>query len=122
MSVDSVAYFSLLGIGGASIDGIDSRDDGSDGIAPSNQDIGSSEAFWEFKDELEDALLLVGDHSWFLVLTSDNDWVRGTYDIRPAEGGPPVPPGGPHTPEPATVTLLGIGGLLALMRRKRSAQ
>ncbi len=121
MSVDSVAYFSLLGIGGAPIDGIDARDDGSDGIAPSYQDIGSSEAVWEFKDELGDALLLVGDHSWFLVLTSDNDWVRGNYEIEPA-GGLSVPPDGPHTPEPATVTLLGIGGLLALMRRKRSAQ
>jgi hypothetical protein len=120
MSVDSVAYFSLLGVGGAPIDGIDARDDGSDGIAPSYQDIASSQAFWEFKDEDGDALLLVGDHSWLLVLTSDNDWVRGDYEIEPA-GGVPVWGDEPQTPEPATVTLLGIGGLLAIIRRRRSA-
>ncbi len=117
MSVDSVARFSLLGIGGAPIDGIDSRDDGSDGIAPSDQ---YPEAVWEFKAENGDALLLVGDHSWLLVLTSDNDWVRGDYEIEPA-GGLPVWGDEPQTPEPATVTLLGIGGLLAFIKRRRSA-
>ncbi|UCF44046.1 MAG: PEP-CTERM sorting domain-containing protein [Planctomycetota bacterium] len=117
----SLAYFSLLDIGGVPIDDIDTRDDGSDGIAPTDQYILDSEAVWDFTDENKDAILLAGDHSWFLILSSDNDWDRGDYEIKPAEGLP-IPPGGPQTPEPATVTLLGIGGLLALGRRKRSAQ
>ena len=122
MSVDSVARFSLLGMAGVPIDGIDARDDGSDGISPSDQYIGSSEAIavWEFTDEeMGDALLLVGDHSWLLVLSSDSTPTRGEYAIEPAEGI--IQPGGPETPEPATVTLLSIGGLLAIIRRKRSA-
>lgn len=118
-SVDSVASFSLLGIAAAPIDGVDSRDDGSDGIAPSAV---YPEAVWEFKDELNlgAALLLVGDHSWFLVLSSDSTPTRGDYEIKPAGGI--IQPGGPQTPEPATVTLLGIGGALALIRRRRFGQ
>jgi hypothetical protein len=56
-----------------------------------------------------------------LVLSSDNTPVRGDYEIKPA-GGIILPDDEPQTPEPATVTLLGIGGLLALMKRKRFNQ
>jgi hypothetical protein len=122
MSADSVAEFSLLGAAGTPIDGIDARDDGSYGIASTNQYIGSSEAIavWEFKDEIGGAVLLAGYHSWLLVLSSNNTPIVGDYEIKPA--GLIQPGGESNTPEPATITLLGIGGALALIRRKRSAQ
>jgi hypothetical protein len=117
-----VALFSLPGIGGAPVDGIDSHDDLTFGIEPSSQEFTTeSGAVWQFLED-DQGTLLAGYHSWLLVFSSDTDWVKGTYEIEPPESWVPEPDEGPYTPEPATVTLLGIGGLLALMKRKRSAK
>lgn len=68
---------------------------------------------WEFSDQpLGD-----GDHSWLLVIGSDNDWAVGNYTLDSMLGdGAPVP-----NPEPATLILLGLGSTVLLTGRRRGA-
>jgi hypothetical protein len=93
------------------------------GIEPTgvNLTVGNLEAIWEFRGEgISEAILLAGDHSWFLMFSSDFAPVVGDYEIRaPEEGEWPVPP---EIPEPATIALLGIGGALMFTKRRKSAQ
>ena len=111
-----LSYFAILGIEGAPVDGIGCQDDQSGGIASSDEYFTASEGVWEFQNEHGQGILFAGEHSWFLVLSSETDWVVGEYEIR-AAGDLPVP-----IPEPAMITLLGIGGVLTICaRRKKSA-
>jgi hypothetical protein len=72
---------------------------------------------WEFDDSL-----VGGAHSYFLVLRSGMDWDWGTYTFnKNYADGQPVPGGAVSNPEPATIALLGIGGALAILRRRRFA-
>ena len=117
ISEEAVAYFALLDINGDSIDidSIGSQEDPEAGIEPGEEyfDGGESKVVWEFNGS--DGYIIVGEHSWFLVFSSDQDWVKGDYEIRgPAEV--PVP-----MPEPATIALLGLGSITILMKRRRAA-
>jgi hypothetical protein len=117
ISEEAVAYFALLDINGDSIDidSISSQEDPEEGIEPGEEyfDGGQSKVVWEFNGS--DGYIIVGEHSWFLVFSSDQDWVKGDYEIRgPAEM--PVP-----MPEPATIALLGLGSITILMKRRRAA-
>jgi hypothetical protein len=90
---------------------IDSQEDPEGGIEPSDQYFSTTDAVWEFDRDLINA----GEHSWFLAFSSDKDWVAGDYEIRgPQPGDFPVP-------EPAMLTLLGIGGAMLFKRRKKTA-
>jgi hypothetical protein len=114
VSEESVAYFALLGVVEATVDGIGSQEDPETGIAPSKEYLAGAEsrAVWEFNGGA--GYIIAGEHSWFLVLGSEQDWVKGDYEIR----GPqeiPVP-----LPEPATIALLGLGGAVIVVRRRRS--
>ncbi|MBA7682928.1 hypothetical protein ES703_91284 [subsurface metagenome] len=112
----ALSYFAILGIEGVPVDGIDSHDDQSDGIASTDEYFTASRGVWEFQNEHGQGILSAGEHSWFLVLSSETDWVVGEYEIR-AAGDLPVP-----IPEPVMITLLGIGGVLTICaRRKKSA-
>lgn len=111
----ALSSFSILGIGGASVDGIDSHDDQSDGIASTDEYFTASEGVWEFQNEHGQGILSAGEHSWFLVLSSDTDWVVGEYEIK-AAGDLPVP-----VPEPAMIILLAIGGVLTMCARRRKS-
>lgn len=114
-SAESVAYFALLDITGNSIniDTIGSQEDPENGIEPGSAYLNEDDykIVWEFNGDA--GYIIAGEHSWFLVFSSDNDWVAGSYEIK----GPddvPVP-----IPEPAIVVLLGIGGMLTLVSRRR---
>ncbi len=111
----AVAYFAILGIDGASVDGIDSHDDSSGGIASSDEYYADSRGVWEFQSEIGEGILLASEHSWFLVLSSDSDWVKGDFEIKPAESGVPVP----EIPEPCTLALLGLGSVVMLIKQKK---
>ncbi|MHC4618168.1 MAG: PEP-CTERM sorting domain-containing protein [Planctomycetota bacterium] len=115
-SGDAVAYFALLGINGAAIDiaSIGSQEDPEAGIAPGSQyfDGAESSIVWEFDGD--NGYVAKGEHSWFLVFSSDHGPTKGDFDIK---SGQLVVP----SPEPSTVALLGLGSALAFARRKRSA-
>lgn len=111
----AVASFAILGIAGAPVDGIDCHDDQSGGIASTDEYFTASEGVWKFQNEHGQGILFAGEHSWFLVLSSNTDWVVGEYEIRAADDFP-VP-----IPEPATIALLGIGGAMAICARRRKS-
>lgn len=58
---------------------------------------------WEFAGN---SAILPGENSWFLVFTSDFAPVAGSFVVT-------------HAPEPVTIALLGIGGLMILRRKKK---
>ena len=117
-----LAYFALLGIGGAPVDAIDSQDDQAGGIEPSDEYLNTSEGkgIWEFENGQGSGILLAGDNSWFLVLSSETSWVRGQYEIKPAESWTPVP-ADPDVPEPGTLALLCVGAATLFVRRSKSS-
>ena len=120
----ALEYFAILGIGEGAVDDIaadiGSVDDESDGIdsttyyfGPHDAGTGPDEAVWEF----EGGILEAGEHSFFLVLSSDRDYTTGSYTVtKSIVSDAPVP-----TPEPGTLALLGVGGAMMLLRRRRSA-
>lgn len=110
-----LAYFAILGIEGAPVDGIDCHDDSSSGIDSTDEYFTLSEGVWEFQNELGEGILIAGEHSWFLVLSSQTSWVKGDFEIRPAESWVPVP----DIPEPCTLTLFALSGAVMLIRRKK---
>ena len=108
-----VAFFALLDImgdpiseTGAPISGTGSVDDGSGGVQPSDS---TEEGVWVF----ENGVIFSDGHSYFLVLSSDTDWVAGNYEIKHADDDFPVP----NVPEPASIVILGAG-FLSLLRRR----
>ena len=120
LSTTGLEYFAVLEIGENAIDdddGIDTRDDGHGGLdaydAFFNPYPQPQQAVWEF----DEGVLIVGEHSYFLVFTSDHDWIVGDYELIPTGGTLPAP-----APEPGMLTLLGIGGTLAFIRRRKSVR
>jgi hypothetical protein len=107
-SDEEVAYFALLDIEEAPVDGTSSQDDLNDGVEPADY---PDEGVWDF----EGSFIYDGDHSDFLVLTSDTGWVPGSYEI--STGGSDVPV--PDIPEPASIVLLGTAGLLIFVKRPK---
>ena len=107
----AVSYFAILGIGGAPVDGIDCHDDQSGGVASTDEYFTDSKGVWVF----DEGILYAGKHSCFLVLSSETDWVPGEYEIKPGDEFP-VP-----TPEPGTLTLVGIGAAIAFIIKRRKS-
>ena len=104
-SDEEVAYFALLDIEDAPVSGTSSQDDLNGGVQPADY---PDEGVWDF----EGSFIYDGDHSVFLVLTSDTGPVAGSYEIR-TSGSILVP----DIPEPASILLLGTAGLLILVKR-----
>ncbi|MBN2455259.1 MAG: PEP-CTERM sorting domain-containing protein [Sedimentisphaerales bacterium] len=57
-----------------------------------------------------------GEHSWFLIFSSEYAPTAGTYEVT-APADIPVP-----TPEPATALLLSLGCAMLIVRSKKSAK
>ena len=118
----ALEYFAISGIGEGAIDNIKtdigSVDDKSDGIdsttfyfGPHDPNTGPDVAAWEFNGDI----LAPGEHSYFLVLSSDHDYTTGSYTItKDALPLAPVP-----NPEPTTIALLGAGAAVTLLKRRR---
>ncbi len=135
---EAVGYFSIL-LEGAVVDGIGSEALGSDqtAVEPSHEEIYRGDAVFLFQifdfssgSFLGNDFLDPGAHSYLLMYTSDSDWVAGDYDIgggglgdydpdfsvSPPGEEPPV-----ETPEPATIFILGMGAVSALVMKRKSS-
>lgn len=117
-----VEFFGILGIGEGAIaddDDIGSQDDLSgEAIEPTQAYFNPSlsKAFYEF----EGGLLIADEHSWFLVISSNQDWVPGTYTFdKTASDEVPIPE--ETIPEPVTIVLFGFGGTLFLVKYRKRA-
>ena len=113
----TVAYFSILGLSESIASGIGTGDDGTGGKKPAEWNYTASDGYWKWKIEGTDSLVYKDDHSWLLVFSSNNNWVKGNYDIKGPEKENDFPV--PEIPEPASMlVLLSAGGLM--MRKRRS--
>jgi len=122
----AIATFILSGGDTSVANDIGYQDDEEDGIVPDGYEINTTEGtfVWEFTSYL----LVADEHSVYLVFTSDYAPTSGSFEMS-TEYGDDIPVTGTSTdsvettgissiPEPTTVTLLSIGVLGLLKRRK----
>jgi len=114
-----VATFAVLGVALGTVDGIGAQEDPEEGVEPytSSYDEDESRVVWQFADGL---YVYESENSWFLVFSSDQSWVPGSYYIAAPEGESDFP--APGVPEPATIALLGLGSVLMFGRRRGIAR
>jgi hypothetical protein len=70
-----------------------------------------------------DAYVKPGDHSWYLIYSSDRSPVNGTFEvgITPPDSNLPHPGGDNPVPEPTSIALLSLAtGLFAAFRKKKT--
>jgi hypothetical protein len=112
---NDVRYFQILNLDGTAIaavlDDIGSHDDSHGGLSPADA---LPEGLWKF----DWGVLIAGEHSYFLVFSSNYEPVAGNYEIKgfEEEGDLPVP----EVPEPGMLTLLGLGGTILFAKRRNS--
>jgi hypothetical protein len=116
---EEVAYFGILDSEGEQISeaaimgDTTCHDDGSGGVAPTPEDSETQGTWvWTF----DGGYVSAGEHSWFLVYSSDYAPVVGDFEIRAheEEGDLPAP-----VPEPAMIVLLGVGGMIVVSTKRR---
>jgi len=123
------AYFGLLSIAQIPIDEVstvnntdwssDSPDDVTEeGIEPSAS---PTQGAWEFEASGGSGLLLEGERSWFLLMSSPNDWIRGSFEIKTKLEFVPVPSEIEEPiPEPASIMFFAAVGVMTLIRKNKS--
>ncbi len=119
VSEASVGSFQVMNEDGSSVaasilNDTGAHDDGEGGIAPSGFDL---QGMWTWDGST--GYLPAGDHSFFLVFSSDAAPITGNFEVK--EGGVVVPGEDVHTPEPATVALVGFGAMVVFSRRRKDA-
>ena len=116
-----VASFKLLGFNLDAINGTGTEYDQFNGVDQKPRDFLSTEASWEFDQ------LIAGEHSWYLVFSSDADYTTegGSYEIshNPTNDPLSIPDvtAPAPVPEPATIALLGFGGMMVLAKKRKRA-
>ncbi len=123
-----IGSFSVLDIDGLSIEGRTINDatwqnqpDGDETAIAADEY--PEEGVWRFGGfGLEN-----GEHSWFMVYSSDSEPVVGSYGLYipgegPGEGEPPVPGSeeSATNPEPGMLALFGLGGAILLRGRRKT--
>jgi hypothetical protein len=125
-SDEAVEYFAVFSDSGNPMDvfedSIGSYEDPGSGLEPADAHFTSSnlEGVWEFKDQGDFSCIYKGDHSWFLVFSSDYAPVVGDYEIRGIQEEGDIPT--PEIAEPGTLTLLGLSSAAMLIKRRKSAR
>ena len=115
---EDVTYFSILDIDGAAIDealmeGTTALDDGEEGGISPAPIISETQGVWVWS--FVNGYISTGQHSYFLVFSSDSEPVVGDYEIKGPEDDLPIP----DVPEPGTLALLGLSSAIAFIRRKK---
>jgi hypothetical protein len=119
----AIDYFAIFGLDQKALDvdkiSIGSQDDLTGGITSTDEYFNTSytKGIWEFKEGTE-GTLSAAKHSWFLALSSDRDWVNGTYTMRRSDDLPAPP----VIPEPNVLTLLGLGSAILLRKQRKFAR
>jgi len=127
-----IGYLNLFGAAGHTLTGgemsgvIGSHKDPNDqnpqqGISPFSGEFDDTnkEISWKFLSGTAGSdfgVIGLSQHSYFLIYSSNNAPVMGSYKIEPPSGTPEVP----VAPEPATIVLFGTGGLILLRKLRKS--
>ncbi|HBG27429.1 MAG: hypothetical protein A2Y10_09905 [Planctomycetes bacterium GWF2_41_51] len=120
-TMDPILQFELVGGNPAAATGIGSQSDGQGGLVPDND---GDTFVWRFTN----GTFIASKHSAFLVFSSEASPVAGDLRVLDTLSNygdePPINEGaigtdGANIPEPTTVTLLTIGAL-SLLKRRRS--
>ena len=116
----SIAYLAIFSLQHSEMDvvseNISAKDDSAGGVAPSGTPPGGyiadggTKVVWNFAG----SLLVEGDHSWYLVLSSASGPTAGDYEAGTYDSDFPSP-----IPEPTIFALLSTGAMMIAGRRKR---
>jgi hypothetical protein len=79
----------------------------------------------------DNGILAAGENSWYLIISSDQDWVKGSYSLEaPETSDIPQPDGTTENtnadsesttaPEPASLLLMGLGVAVLVKRKDKS--
>ena len=126
-SADAIGFFTIKSFDDHHLTGINTMNTQNpwedyplttEGITPTdwNANLEETEAIWKFADATGD-ILVAGEYSWFLIFSSNTDWVQGKYETGPT-GGFPIT----GNPEPCTLALLGLGGTILFAKRRNSVK
>ena len=123
-----IQAFSVFGLDSAEISviagSVGTEEDPLGGQDASDTALSDTTVTWNFTYGATDYTIGTDEHSFFLIFSSDYSWTKGDYSLEAYNPEFPVAPGGTATggnvvPEPITVALLGLGGLVAFAKRKR---
>ena len=91
--------------------------DGSEFSVAPDPKVSVEQGIWQWSSEV--GYLTAGKNSWYLIFSSDNAPIKGTFRVEAAsQTEPPVP----EVPEPGTLALFGVASALYAAKRGRKHQ